>query len=392
MVKLPKRLIFIVFLFVFLIVPASVYAKSKASPKLSILPKNEVITRDYFAIGEKVTLSGTVEGDAYVAGGDVLIDGSVRGDLLVAGGTVNVTGDVGQDIRVAGGTVNINGEVGRNVGVAGGSVTVGQEAKIAGNLAGFFSNLEYLGSSSNLFLAGDNAYLDGRTQGNVTAKVNTLTLGENEVLMGDLSYESKQEAEIASGAQVLGKTAYKPLSDKAGIPAGTDMWGKTSGGLQGVRKGFSVVSFLLALLVGFLMIRIFPRRMAHMRQLLTQQPWKNIVLGILLLFVTPFAVLLFVVTIVGIPIAIIWLFALAILIYLAKIIVGYWLGFVILKRIGAGERRGWALFVGLLVYYILKFIPYVGWLVSLLVLLAGMGVYVREKVYIYRRLAARKIL
>ena len=53
--------------------------------KVVVVEKDEMIDDDYFAYGETVTISGTINGDAYLAGGSVLVDGVVNGDLFVAG-------------------------------------------------------------------------------------------------------------------------------------------------------------------------------------------------------------------------------------------------------------------------------------------------------------------
>lgn len=60
---------------------------------------------NYFAAGEGVTISGTINGDVFVFGGKTYIDGTVNGDVLAAGGQVTIDGPVSGNVRVAGGDI-----------------------------------------------------------------------------------------------------------------------------------------------------------------------------------------------------------------------------------------------------------------------------------------------
>jgi hypothetical protein len=49
-----------------------------------MLPASQVAAADYFAFGELVEISGTVNGDLYALGGAVFIDGRINGDVIAA--------------------------------------------------------------------------------------------------------------------------------------------------------------------------------------------------------------------------------------------------------------------------------------------------------------------
>ena len=44
------------------------------SGKNIIIPSDQIISSDYFAAGNSISLSGTVNGDAFLAGGNILFD------------------------------------------------------------------------------------------------------------------------------------------------------------------------------------------------------------------------------------------------------------------------------------------------------------------------------
>ncbi len=67
--KLFAKLLSIAILTLLLVSP--VYASTRAAKRDIVLSKETVVKTDYFAAGDTVTISETVEGDAYIAGGTV---------------------------------------------------------------------------------------------------------------------------------------------------------------------------------------------------------------------------------------------------------------------------------------------------------------------------------
>ena len=79
------------------------------------------------------------------------------------------------------------------------------------------------------------------------------------------------------------------------------------------------------------------------------------------------------ITVVGIPVAFI-LFPLYLIgLYLARLVVILWVGAALLVRCGAGRHEGLALLIGLLIYTLLTAIPGPGGLITLLIIMFGMG-------------------
>jgi len=87
--KMYKRFIFI-FIFIFippliiaLLIPSGVYARQMRI--FSSLPRTETVEKDYFSAGDKLDLSGVVNGDAYLDGGAITLDGTVNWRSFSAG-------------------------------------------------------------------------------------------------------------------------------------------------------------------------------------------------------------------------------------------------------------------------------------------------------------------
>ncbi len=81
------------------------------------------------------------------------------------------------------------------------------------------------------------------------------------------------------------------------------------------------------------------------------------------------------ITVIGLPLALLGVLTLAAGIYLAKILVGVFVGRALRRSFGAQPAQfALDLLVGLVVLAVASHIPYVGWFVSLLVVLLGLGI------------------
>ncbi|PIR08454.1 hypothetical protein COV53_02935 [Candidatus Gottesmanbacteria bacterium CG11_big_fil_rev_8_21_14_0_20_37_11] len=76
---------------------------------------------------------------------------------------------------------------------------------------------------------------------------------------------------------------------------------------------------------------------------------------------------------------------------MAKIWIGFCLGVWCLKKLNFGKSKGWAMVAGLMIYYILAFIPVFGWFFKMFSLFAGVGVFYLEIVEVYKLISAKKI-
>lgn len=391
---MKRRLLFVISLLLLGVFITSQPTMAQAAATLRTLPRGQQVLSDYFITGDTVNVSGVVEGDAYVAGGQVVVDGTIKGDLLVGGGTVTITGDIGQNVRVGGGNIVINGKIGRNLTVLAGNVNIGKGAVIGGSIVSVFGNMEYFGSSAkDVQFIGGNASINGVINGNFQAQVGQLTFGDAGRLTGKLTYTSKQEATFAPNATVSGEVVFTPaavvpemrISAKDGIKKFVVLW-------AGISAGLKTISFISALILGLVFTRLFPRRMAHAAILFQKDPWRCLGAGLLVLILMPITAFIFVLSIVGIPIGLLLFIVFMFYLYVGAIWLSFSMGRILLLRLGKGERRGWAMVVGLIIYFILTTIPFLGWLAKLLVTIAGAGMLFFEKREVYRMLTAKRIL
>ena len=332
-----------------------------------VLPAGETHEGWYFAGGDRVLIQGTVNGDAYVAGGQVQIEGTINGDLLVAGGQVTISGRVADDVRAAGGLIALEGTVGKNVTVAGGAVRVGRAAEIGGGLLAAGGNLDLLGSvNREVRAASGEMTLTGKVQGNLTFTGDRLSVIQGARVGGNLHayVEDKDRVKIADGV-VSGTTEItvhevKPESRILG---------------RGPWQFWFKVLWVLSLLVTALVcVLLLPKHLADVGATILHRPGMSALWGILGIILMPVAILILLVTIVGLPLGLLLLASFLWLLYVSQLTLGVALGerfFV--KEPKTSGKRFWAYVLGIIIIQALTLIPYVCVLINLAGVVFGVG-------------------
>jgi cytoskeletal protein CcmA (bactofilin family) len=357
--------------------------------KIVSLPKDQTIDKDYFAAGDRVEISGTVNGDVYAAGGQVVIDGTINGDLIAAGGTVEVSGNVTQDARVAGGQVNISGQIGRNLTIGGGNVEIANNAILGGSLVAGAGNLNVRAPIAKDIKAGaGNLVIANIVEGDVEAGVGTLRLSSNGRVNGDLNYYSNDPVSIAPDATVSGKVTFNQTPEYEG-PKASDV----AKGLAGVAAFFKLISLVSTLILGLLLVYLFPKFTEEVSENIQRRPWASLVVGILVLILSPIIFLVLLITVFGIPLAFFFLFLFLASLYITRIFALYFLGDFILERLKRDKLGGaWKFVVGMFAYYLITLIPIIGELIAFVVLLFGLGSSLITKKEIYSALRKKNTI
>lgn len=374
------------FVFLILLSPLlfSVFAQELQSRESVVLPKGSTVNQDYFASGESVTLAGTVNGDAYIAGGNITVPGTVNGDLLVAGGTITVAGTVAGDVRAAGGQIIITGNIEGNVTTGGGSVTITNSARLGGSLVAGAGSLSIMGPvERGMTIGAGSVQLSNTIGGNVLAGVGRLTLTPDAVIQGNLTYYSKDKAEIQQGAQVVGNVNMQQIKEKD----------KKAPAAVALATFIPGLLYLISLFImGLLFLRFLPIFTQDTTNLVGREPWKSLGVGLLILILTPIVVVLLMVTVIGIPIGLVLFAAYLIYFYLSVMFVAIFIGKKILRQNGKTRAGVLALSIGLIIYGIISLIPIIGGLFTFLVMLIGMGALFIQKRNYYLNLRSKKIL
>lgn len=356
---------------IFLLLFSALFAEEQDEEEIDIvvLPSTAVVDSDYFVHGRTVEISGTVNGDLYVMGGQVFIDGTVNGDVLALGGSIEISGTVSNDVRLLAGQVLVTGDIQRSfTGVAATlelspSSRVGRSAVIVSGNADIESSI-----GRNLRLYSSSVRISNQVRGKVSASVGQLRLTSKTVIDGPLEYWSNKTALIDPNAVVKGGVIHRPSFFYDLMHNKMFRWLKIGSKFAGL-----VMNFFYSFIIGLIMLRYFPQRINSTIEMLNTKPAQSAVAGIVLIFLLPIIMLALVITILGVPFALTLLSLTVVGFYTAKILSILWLSTHLFRRFEYKKHRKLYFSFGLIVYFIITLIPYLGALITAAALILGIG-------------------
>lgn len=327
-----------------------------------------------YLAGTEVHTENPIHGDLVAAAGRIRVEHPISGDAVLAAGSVEVYGRIGDDLRAAGGIISVSSHVAGEALLAGGSVSLGPDSEIGGRVWIAGNDIVIGGRLNNgLKVYGKKVLVLGTVVGPVDLAAEHIEILGSARILGNVIYSSRHEIRIAPNALITGKIV------------------RTPGTFEFLHPGFKVPGWpafspllLLGLLAaGMLLIALFPRFTRAATQAVDAAPLKSLGLGAAIFFSLPPVILLLVITIIGIPIA------LALLaIYATGLLAGYLvLAFFVGDKLLRVARRppaatfGWhaaSLAAALVLLWLVRHLPYVGGLVVLIALLAGLGAIVLQ--------------
>ena len=335
--------------------------------------KERHVGSDTFVVGGSVRIDQPVPGDLIAAGGNVDVDAPVAGDAILAGGNLRVTAKVEQSVYAGGGRLILDAPIGRNLRVGGGQVDVGPMAAVAGNVTVGGGQVTLRGPvKGSVTVGGERVLIDGPVDGDVVSNAGRLTLGPNARLAGKLSYRS-DELVRDPAAQVAGAIERLPLPGRSAAARSQVDWGE-----QARHAGPSWLWTLGLMAIAAIVVAALPVTSQRAADGLRARFGWSLLWGFIALVCIPVAVLIVLVSIVGIPLALLLLllyFALLLLGYVTSgIALGQWL--LVRFKADAVARNGWRIasaMAAVLLLALLGNVPFVGGLVALLAVLAGIG-------------------
>lgn len=364
-----KKLLFVGLLVVLCSqIPTAFAAEFRAGNQFST-SVGETITDDLYIGAGSITHGGIVKGDLFLGGGTILLNGSVEGDLVAAGGTITVLGNVSDDIRIGGGTVVIQGAVGGDVIIGGGQIHIAGSGVGGDVIVGGGSVRIEAPVKGEVRIGGGEMFLNSAVAGNVQIESETLTIGKNAVITGNLTYKSPKEATIEEGAKIIGKITYEPRETKEKEVA----WAITLG---------TFIPFLM-LLTGALFFGLtFKKYMMMLVGGAYENPFKELGRGLAFLILLPIASVILFITMIGIPIGILGLIgfvgAMIFAMLIAPVLLGSFLLKWTIKR--PYNHVDWkSILLGTVAFYVLSFIPIVGWIAQFALVLLTLGSLARMK-------------
>lgn len=334
------------------------------------LKSDQSVANDFYAIGGTLTNSAAVGGDSFVVAGTVTQDGSTTVDFSALAGRVELHAPVGDDVRVVGGNVVIADTVGGDVVVVGGELTILSTADIKGDVIFYGGTLTIEGPvHGSIFARAEQVRVDAKIAKDidVTAK-SSLVFGAHADVAGNTLYRSPKEATRAVDA-VFGGSLRRD----------TEALFTTN---ENSRP--SSVPLFVLLFTGFVARFLCAPWLTVFFSRLEVTYGHALLAGFAALILVPVAVLLLFVSVLGMILGGALLSLYGALLLTAVGIAGVFLGGIIAKVVtGKVSYRVLWILVGTGVFYTLQFIPYIGGLCALALVLTVFGGFV---IHAYKQL------
>jgi cytoskeletal protein CcmA (bactofilin family) len=290
-------------------------------------------------------------GNTYKLGKNALLgaDEVQSEGLVAAGANVEILGDVMGRLRAFGAHVVLAGNL------QGESAFCGADVLLSGKF-----HKKVKGGAANLILS-------GTFEDSVEVAAAKITITPTARIKGDLIYRAAV-LEQQKGSQIMGKVIPKRGIEKEWI--------------QNVKKVllwlwvlYWVFSIPALIILGALLNYLFPKQTNAIVAAISESPWKNLGVGLVFLVVVPVAVIIALITLVGIPAGIIAGLLYGIAIYISRIYIAVWIGRKVLGyfRKPLASEFSWPLVVGTIITTLLIFIPIIGWLFRFFFALLGLG-------------------
>lgn len=360
-----KKILFFVFalaLVFFTFSPDKISARVLTSQNGSVnLATTETIDDDLFVGAQNVTIDGTVNGDTFIGGRTVMISGTINGNLHIGAATIVLSGKVSGNVYVGSGNLTVTkSSIDGSLIVGAGNVSIDKETIISGSV-----------------IAGVNTItIDSWIRKSVYLGTSNAILGSDTRIGRDLYYitsKNGQEVKMTQGVVVSGniyKTPYQaPTQQNANAP-------------RSIGLIFNFVFFLGAFLVGILYSKFFSNKFIESAKLVSNSFWKSLGVGFLISIAMIPAIIIALITIIGIPLAGVSFLMFLVGLYFAKLVVAMALGNWIALSLNWDRLSFyWVFGLGLAIIYILKPIPFLGGLVSMVVMWTGLGALVMQAFY-----------
>jgi hypothetical protein len=335
-----------------------------------------------------IDASETIDDTLIVAGETVVVDGTVTGDLIALGDRVVVNGSVGGNLVTFGDSITVHGRVGGFVLGAGSSIEL-VDAVVEGDLWSAADRVSINRESRigrNATIATELATMAGEVERDL------LAFGEKIELSGKVGEDFEVFAERVSlmGSANVGGNLRLRIDDEDNLQRSPNsvVGGEVEfllqeSGLDQINRyatlGFYIHQLLRlvsAFIAGFALLWLFP----GLRDITLDSGISGIKtagIGLVGLVALPVFMLLFAVTVVGLPFTVVGFFSWLLAIYFAKIVLASVIGQMILVSSEKNNSLPWTLLAGLVAILFVVNIPAIGGIFNFILTILGFGLIVQ---------------
>lgn len=327
-----------------------------------VLPKDERLENDLIVAAEIVRIEGILAGDLIVAARLVEVSGSVEGDVLGFAESIDVTGEVRGNVRTGSRVLNLDGVVERNVTSAGETIRLRSGGRVGGSFTA--AGRETIVSAPierDLLAAAQTHEIGSRVGGSALLAGERLVVGPGASVAGSIRFYGANEPDVSPEAQLASPVEFEKVED-GDEDRSPFAW-----------LGHFVFFWAAAFVLGTAFVLLAPGTTEAVTTVHMPSYAKSALAGLLSLGAVVALSGALLLTLVGIPLGLVTLFAGCTALYAAQVYAGVYIGKRLLGLPMDRSQLIVRLAVGLLAIHILKNIPFVGPVVTAVVALWGFG-------------------
>lgn len=341
----------------------------------------------YFAGGE-IYIEAPIQGDLWVAGGELYLNDTIYNDLCAAGGELHINGIILDDVRAFGGEITLSGIVEGDVVLAGGKLLIEPNTIIRGNVIVSGGEIAMLGTIEGYFKAkageleiagtvnggtdlhvGNTLDIMGTLNGNHIWVARNILVNQVSRLSGNISYWHEGGEMDFEGVLVRGIAQFDPDLKGEYYDLNWQILGK-----------YWIIGWLLRVLGALLLMILlrwgFPWIFREAGITLNQEYLRSMGKGFLFFIGIPVLLFLLFIMVIGIPIGVFGVFLYASILFFSHILTALILAETLTIRRGKPLDSKLIVLLALALYLgikIVNWIPFIGWLISIVLTLAALG-------------------
>ena len=346
---IPRLLAAVAALALLLFAPGTASAAETRTSEQITIASDQQVDGDLYAFGREIVVRGIVNGDLIGAAETVRITGTINGSVNVAARTIEISGTVTHSARVTGDSVTVSGSIQGDLVVGANSARVSSNGEIGGDVLVGSGDLTVTGPvGRDIRGSSGDLTIDGRVGRHVRVSADSLTVTSQGRIGGDLRYASNQDADISNSAQISGQTVRTSSWRMTGGP---DVWSALTS---------PITRILLALITGLLLVLSLPRALVAVADTIRTRVAESAAAGAIGFILWPILAIVFLVMVVGIPVALIGTALFVSFAYLSQIFVGLAIGRAVLPGAWKVRSRGYnvlAMVIGVILIGAVRAVP-----------------------------------
>jgi hypothetical protein len=350
-----------------IITPTVLAAKTISGDQILI---EEELNENLYAIGNTIETRNYINGDLVAIAADDKINGIVSGDVTLIGINVLFNKSTTRTAKILAGSAVVNGYIDGDLIIVAADATVTENVEVKGDLIIIANSATVNGKiNGNTNIKASHTVLNALMLGNATVSSQQIKIGNVSSIKGDLNYSSKDRIYNIQKV-VKGTTVFQKLGQKTY--------------LETLRSKMYLILSLL--IVAIILFSLIPTTMQNLIRTANVEFTRTILYGAIALIAIPILVILFFMTIIGIPMALMLAALYATMLYLSPIVIISLSGIAIRNYLFPGQlvkkkhikqKLGLqliqSLIIGLFIYILVICIPLLGGTVELFSIVVGFG-------------------